>query len=122
MSTFKAAGYFSGKKSGSKSSFAGTIYYIKDAALKPTLFGRNQHLPTDLTKLASEIKTKLCDIEGNWLTHINVNKKQIWTIESHKVTRPINQTVSNSGKDVLPSDWRFREDLIWLQYGFQAIG
>jgi hypothetical protein len=30
--------------------------------------------------------------------------------------------VSNSGQDVVPSDWRFREDLIWLQYGFQSIG
>jgi len=22
---------------------------------------------------------------------------------------------------VLPSDWRYREDLIWLKYGFMAI-
>lgn len=21
----------------------------------------------------------------------------------------------------MPSDWRFREDLIWLKYGFEAI-
>lgn len=90
MSTFKAAGYFSGKKSGSKSSFTGAIYHLKDAAVKPTVFGRTQSLPTDLSKLASEMKSKICDIEGNWLTHINVNKKQIWAIDGHKVTRPIN--------------------------------
>ena len=22
---------------------------------------------------------------------------------------------------LMPSDWRYREDLIWLKYGFQAI-
>lgn len=90
MGTYKPAGYFSGKKSGSKSSFMGSIYHLKDSALKPTVFGRNQKLPTDLSKLSTEIKTKISDIEGNWLTHLNVNKKQIWTIEGHKVTRPIN--------------------------------
>ena len=26
-----------------------------------------------------------------------------------------------NGADVLPSDWRYREDLIWLKYGFQDI-
>jgi hypothetical protein len=41
MSTFKPAGYFSGKKSGSKSSFLGAIYYLKDSDVKPTVFGRN---------------------------------------------------------------------------------
>ncbi len=25
------------------------------------------------------------------------------------------------GRNVLPSDWRYREDLIWFQYGFLAI-
>jgi hypothetical protein len=68
------------------------------------------------------MKSKVCDISGNWLTHLIVNKKQVWNVDDHKVTRPINQTASNSGADVLPSDWRFREDLIWLQYGFQTIG
>lgn len=40
---------------------------------------------------------------------------------SHTVTRPIPQTVSNIGVHVMPSDWRYREDLIWLKYGFQNI-
>ena len=25
------------------------------------------------------------------------------------------------GKDVLPTDWRYREDLIWLMYGYMEI-
>lgn len=25
------------------------------------------------------------------------------------------------GQDVMPSDWRYREDLIWLMYGFKDI-
>ena len=37
------------------------------------------------------------------------------------MTRPIPQTVTNNGVNVMPSDWRYREDLIWLKYGFQNI-
>jgi hypothetical protein len=64
---------------------------------------------------------KICDIEGNWLTHLVVDKQQLWNVDSYKVTRPIAQTVSNTGVEVLPSDWRYREDLIWLKYGFMNI-
>ena len=89
MSTYKAAGYFSGKPSGSKSSFEGILYKMKDQACVPTTFGHNQTLPKDLAKLKIEIQNKICDIEGNWLTHLTINKKQLWNVDTHVVTRPI---------------------------------
>lgn len=78
-------------------------------------------MPKELDKLKGEIKSKICNIEGNWLSNVAVGSKQIWNIDTHKVTRPIAQTISNSGVDVLPSDWRYREDLIWLKYGLQHV-
>ena len=41
LGTYKSGGFFSGKKSGSKSSFEGLIYHLKDSACKPTQFGRD---------------------------------------------------------------------------------
>ena len=56
LNTFKSGGFFSGKnKSGSRTSFSGIIYKIKDAAAKATIFGKDQKLPSDLDKLKSEI-------------------------------------------------------------------
>ena len=61
MNTYKSGGFF-GNASGSRSSFAGIIYRLKDAACKPTHFGRDQSLPKDLEKLKKEIQEKICDI------------------------------------------------------------
>lgn len=33
---------------------------------------------------------------------------------------PVRQNIMFS-EDVLPSDWRYREDLIWLKYGEMLI-
>jgi hypothetical protein len=41
MNTYKSGGFFSGKSSGSKTSFEGVLYRLKDAACNPTQFGRD---------------------------------------------------------------------------------
>ncbi|OMJ77984.1 hypothetical protein SteCoe_22305 [Stentor coeruleus] len=59
--------------------------------------------------------TKVCEITGSWLEGLSFNGIQAWDINRdlpvfHKFT--INP---------LPSDWRYREDLIWLSKGYPEI-
>jgi len=69
------------------------------------------------------MKTKLADFSGNYLRILVINGKTYWDFDEHEITRQVPQLVSdkqNAGI-VLPSDWRYREDLIWLKYGYQKI-
>lgn len=55
-------------------------------------------------------ETKLSHISGSWLESIHVDGKEFWN-RSHRAYRMQYQ------EDSLPSDWRFREDLLWMMYG-----
>jgi hypothetical protein len=57
---------------------------------------------------------KLSKIHGNWLEHCSFDGKDYWHIDKHI---PSWVCPSNS---ILPSDGRFREDLIWLFRSFGA--
>ena len=48
-------------------------------------------------------------VSGSWQQKIDINGEILWT-NSENACRII------IDKDVLPSDWRFREDLLWLVY------
>lgn len=50
-------------------------------------------------------------IEGSWLREISFDGQQYWEIDSKKVK--LEPQICS--KNPLPSDWRFREDLIWLK-------
>lgn len=61
---------------------------------------------------------KICDIEGSWLRSLRIGDKKYWDIDADVPTRQLPVT---DGAVVLPSDWRYREDLIWLKYNYMAI-
>ena len=52
----------------------------------------------------------LCQITGSWLKNVEIDGKEYWKMDE---VRPFPQKCS---KNALPSDWRYREDLIWLKY------
>ena len=69
------------------------------------------------------MKTKVADFSGNYLRILVINGKTVWDFDEHEITRQIPQLVTDKATHgiVLPSDWRYREDLIWLKYGFMKI-
>ncbi|CAG9334262.1 unnamed protein product [Blepharisma stoltei] len=54
-------------------------------------------------------------IEGNWLRNLSIDDVELWNIDRHLPVFhffPVNP---------LPSDWRYREDLVWLSRGNSEI-
>jgi hypothetical protein len=60
-----------------------------------------------LTKLKDVVRP-ICEIQGSWLKNLIIGEKVYWDIEAEI-------------ENVAPSDWRFREDLIWLKYNYMRI-
>ena len=54
---------------------------------------------------------EVSNIEGSWLEGLRFNGLEYWNIDTHRPS--FHYFVDNP----LPSDWRFREDLIWLGRG-----
>lgn len=52
----------------------------------------------------------ICEVKGSWLDSITFDGQKYWELTKYK-PQPQRAT-----KNPLPSDWRFREDLIWLKY------
>lgn len=86
LGTFKSSGFFSKTTSGSRSDFQGILYQVKPANLGPTKFGKDQNLPSELGKL-KDVKTKVAEISGNWLTQVVIGGQVYWEVDSHRVTR-----------------------------------
>jgi hypothetical protein len=59
----------------------------------------------------------ICDISGSWLKTLIIDGKKYWDIDEDLPPRQRFCMDNN----LLPSDWRYREDLIWLKYGSMAI-
>lgn len=53
-------------------------------------------------------KTKLSAVKGSWTSHIEFDGKRYWDLEK---IDPISNIHTN---DPLPSDCRYREDMLWL--------
>ncbi len=62
---------------------------------------------------ADDIVEEICKISGNYTKELKYDKETIWQFED--LTE--NMNYQNFIKDPLPSDVRFREDVIWLAYG-----
>lgn len=58
---------------------------------------------------------KICDIEGSWLEGLSFDGVREWDANIH---RPV---FHKFGINPLPSDWRYREDLVWLGKGNSEI-
>uniref|UniRef100_A0A7S3LT14 Oxysterol-binding protein n=1 Tax=Palpitomonas bilix TaxID=652834 RepID=A0A7S3LT14_9EUKA len=79
-----------------------------------SLFSRKKRAPADT--ISGECKRgeeTLFEVQGSWLSHLECNGKRYWTIDEVKKSTPT--LVDNP----LPSDCRYREDLIALKSGDQ---
>lgn len=123
MNTFKKTGWIRQSSSGCKDSMTGIIYdslpLRGDKKSVEKNYGKNIEFVSDLKNL-KDIKKKLCSIEGSWLYNLVIDGKRYW---DSAIDVPLRQLPCIEGEDeyVLSSDWRFREDLIWLKYGYQAV-
>ncbi len=63
----------------------------------------------DIIKMV-DLQEQLSEIEGNIYESIHFDSKEMWNINKDIPTFLLHSL------NPLPSDWRFREDLIWLSY------
>ncbi len=90
-------------------SLNGAIYQSTDSPdLQPERFASNI-FPSFKPKKLSQEKL-LSTISGFWLEKLEFDGMPYWTHEQKGFKIHMED-------DVLPSDWRFREDLLWLMYG-----
>lgn len=54
---------------------------------------------------------EICDVEGSWLSHLDFNGKNYWTLENSDIIFPMRS------ENALASDCRFREDACALEDG-----
>lgn len=87
----------------------GGIYTSNEALVKhQDHFGPNIFPNLKPKRMTTE--QQLCKIEGFWLEFVAFDGIKLWTKDQRGYKMQMEE-------DVLPSDWRFREDLIWLIYG-----
>ncbi len=97
-------GVFSSRRKGSKrDDIAGLIYRYDTTAKKQN--------KKSIKKLADlkDLKETICAIGGSWLSHLKIGETEYWNMQS---SAPCRLQYDNAP---LPSDWRFREDLLWLR-------
>ena len=118
FNTYKKSGFWRVTESGKKDEFHGFIYKTKEP-ISPeesfkNYFVKNSPDIKDLSKLEKDISEEVAKIEGSWLRQLKIDGKVYWDIDEFKPLRQIPMTSKN--QFIVPSDWRFREDLIWLKY------
>jgi hypothetical protein len=119
FSTYKKSGFFKKTVSGKKDEYIGVIYQC-DPITDPVESAKNLYSKSaievkDLGKI-KDLKKHICDIQGSWLRTLVIDGKKYWDIDAEIPDRQM-PIIAN----VAPSDWRFREDLIWLKYGYMKI-
>mmetsp|Transcript_3905 Transcript_3905/g.4289 ORF Transcript_3905/g.4289 Transcript_3905/m.4289 type:complete len:461 (-) Transcript_3905:453-1835(-) len=97
----RSKGLFS-RRSAKIDSVAGSIYYPKKA-------GINKDEWKDWEDWRKNIQTELTEIRGSWIDNLVIGDQELWNIDSHEPQRQTTITIP------LPSDCRYREDLIWLK-------
>jgi Oxysterol-binding protein. len=108
--------FSSGKKTGSffnkkkrRDEFEGKIYYYKEHEKKKAFKSKKEEHKEELKFY--DLEKEICDISGSFLEKLCFNDEEFWNIDKVLPSRAI------PSEDPLPSDVRFREDLIWLKYG-----
>lgn len=71
--------------------------------------GRKAFLSNETNEIMEQGKV-VSNITGSWLKSIYFDDKEYWNSKQ-------NCYKMHMCLDVLPSDWRFREDIIWMLYG-----
>ena len=98
----KSGGMFGGRKKGCKRDhFEGILYRWDTMA--------DKQKPVKKLKDIKDIESPICQITGSWLHNIKFGEEEYWNIDQGKPTEILYK------ERVLPSDWRFREDLLWLR-------
>ena len=109
------------KRSGKTDDFFGVIYNINDDAFKYQGFHEKKIYdwkhPSKIKDIKDMHGDPICKIEGSWLRNITFDSKEYWKMLDPTI-KPHPQLGS---KCPLPSDWRYREDLIWLKYKNEAF-
>jgi hypothetical protein len=109
MNAGKKGGMFSKNRS---DLIEGKVYYVKEGMVEPLNTekankknnkNKNEFKYLDLGKEIGEIK-------GSWLDKVYLGEQLLWDIDIHRPVR------HSSVQNPLPSDWRFREDLLWVRY------
>ena len=114
FSTYKKSGFFRKKESGKKDEYFGSIFECPPITDFSTKALYNKHdLSVRELKDVKDVGKQICEIQGNWLKKLMIDGKEYWNIDQTKPMRPLPQE-----DGVLDSDWRYREDLIWLRYGY----
>jgi len=67
------------------------------------------------------VKSQVSTIQGSWLKNLEIDGKLYWSINDDVPGRQIPLLDTDNQGIILPSDWRYREDLIWLKYGYELI-
>jgi hypothetical protein len=62
-------------------------------------------------KSVKDLVKPICEISGSWLKELIIDGVKFWDINEDIPFRQVPMM-----EDVLPSDWRYRDDLIWLKY------
>jgi len=122
--TYKKTGWIRSGSTGSKDKMIGQIFDCSkpltgDAESIKKNYGKDMESVDDFKKL-KHVKQKICDIDGSWLNSLQIDGKTYWDIEFDVPTRQLPHYNSKQ-EMVLPSDWRYREDLIWLKYNYMLI-
>jgi len=61
-----------------------------------------------------DIQKEICSLHGSWLDSLIIDEKEYWNIEKMEPYKAM--PIPNA----LPSDPRYREDLIWLRKDNEA--
>lgn len=116
FNTYKKSGFFKKKESGCKDEFHGMIYnctpILNMSVSAKQLYSKSAINIKELKEL-KDVVSKISDIKGRWLKSLIIGDKTYWDIDSIVPDRYIPSSTS-----LLPSDWRYREDLLWLKYGY----
>jgi len=62
-----------------------------------------------------KIEREIGVLEGSWMEELRMGEERLWRLDHDQ---PLRHTVASHP---LPSDWRYREDLIWLFRGNQKV-
>jgi hypothetical protein len=119
FSTYKKSGFFTTVETGQKDEYQGMIYEstpIQREDHTSSLFAKNTMAVTELSQLKDVVKP-ICDISGSWLKSLVIDGKAYWDIDNDEPSRQV-PVVDDF---VCPSDWRYREDLLWLKYSHMKI-
>lgn len=107
---FKA--FFSSEKS---DRFSGSIFFY-DKSVYKKMFDEDWLKMMKKMSDGSDLMKKICDIGGSWIEKIIFDKKVYWEMDKEEFLCKQQMFLEDS----LPSDSRFREDLIWLFYGNES--